>query len=369
MKILAIETSCDETSLALIEVKWPNYQKLKNKTFPKFKILKNLILSQINIHSPFGGVVPNLAKREHQKNLPILFQKIVKDTLDSNSKKLKNFLKSINLIATTIGPGLEPALWSGIEFTKELIKKYKEFKLNIPKVIGANHLLGHLYSFLLDKKITAKKIKNQNQIFPAIALIVSGGHTALIYFQSLFKYQKLGETRDDACGEAFDKVARMLGLSYPGGPQVEKLAKLGHPKAINFPRPMIYDKSYDFSFSGLKTSVFYYLRDNKIRLQDENFKADVASSFQEAVFDVLLFKTLKAIKEFNPKSIMLSGGVSANKTLRKKFSKLAKKHNVLFFVPPFIYNTDNAVMIGISAYFNFLTRKSKQLKAIGDLNI
>ncbi|MCS6956462.1 MAG: tRNA (adenosine(37)-N6)-threonylcarbamoyltransferase complex transferase subunit TsaD, partial [Patescibacteria group bacterium] len=364
-----IETSCDETSLAKIKAEWPAYFKNpKTLTLPIFKIIKNLILSQIKIHSHFGGVVPNLAKREHQKNLPILFKKLSGENIDSNSQKIKKFLKDIDLITITVGPGLEPALWSGIEFTKKIIKKYKELNIKSPKIIGANHLLGHLYSFMLDSKITSKKIKNQTQIFPSIALIVSGGHTILINFKSLFEYKKLGETRDDACGEAFDKVARMLDLKYPGGPQIEKLAKAGNPKEIIFPRPMIYDKSYDFSFSGLKTSVFYYLRDSK-KVKDEKFKADVAASFQEAAFDVLIYKSTRAIKEFKAKSVMISGGVAANKTLRKKFYKLSKLQKILFFVPPFIYNTDNAVIIGISAYFNFLNKKFKKLKAIGDLNI
>lgn len=364
MQILGIETSCDETSLALILA-----QKQNQRALPKFKIIKNLISSQIKIHAPFGGVVPNLAKREHQKNLPILFKKISGQNLNSNSLKLKKFLKSINLIATTIGPGLEPALWTGINFTKEIIKKYKELKIKPPKIIGANHLLGHLYSFLLDSKITQNKIKSQKEIFPAIGLIVSGGHTILVVMKSLFEYKKLGETRDDACGEAFDKVGRMLNLSYPAGPEVEKIAKLGNPKSIPFPRPMLLDKSYDFSFSGLKTSVFYYLRDHKEKIKDLKFKADVCASFQEAAFEVLIKKTFKAASEFKAKSILLSGGVSANKTLRKKFNDLAKKEKLLFFVPPFVYNTDNAVMIAISGFMLMQKNKNYKLQALADLNI
>ncbi|MGB9608975.1 MAG: tRNA (adenosine(37)-N6)-threonylcarbamoyltransferase complex transferase subunit TsaD, partial [Minisyncoccia bacterium] len=325
--------------------------------------------SQIKIHKPFGGVVPNLAKREHLKNLPILFKKISGADLNSNSIKLKNFLKKINLLAVTVGPGLEPALWTGINFTEEIIKKLKEFKIKTPKIIGSNHLLGHLYSFLLDPKITKNKIQTEKEIFPGVGLIVSGGHTILVLMQSLFEYKKLGETRDDACGEAFDKVARMLNLPYPGGPEIEKLSSFGNPQAINFPRPMLLDKSYDFSFSGLKTSVFYYLRDHKNQLFDEKFKADVSASFEEAAFEVLIQKTFRALKEFKAKSILLSGGVSANKNLRKKFSSLAKKEKVLFFVPPFVYNTDNAVMIGVSAYILNKKNKKYKLYARGDLNI
>lgn len=362
MKIFAIETSCDETSLALIKVK-----SNKKSNLPQFDIIKNLISSQIKIHAPFGGVVPNLAKREHIKNLPILFKKLTSENIESESKKNKNFLKSINLITVTVGPGLEPALWTGINFAKEILKKYKKLKLQPPKLIGANHLLGHLYSFLLDPQITKNKIKSEQEIFPAIALIVSGGHTILILMESLFKYKKLGETRDDACGESFDKVARMLNLPYPGGPQVEKIALLGNKNAINFPRPMINEKNYNFSFSGLKTSVFYFIKEHKII--SPKLKNDIAASFQEAAFDVLTKKTIKAVHEFNAKSIMLSGGVSANKTLRKKFKKIAQQENKLFFVPPFIYNTDNAVMIGVSAYILNSQNKNYKLVAKGDLNI
>lgn len=362
MKIFAIETSCDETSLALIKAK-----QSKKSNLPQFQVIKNLISSQIKIHAPFGGVVPNLAKREHLKNLPLLFQKLNNQVLESNSKKLKNFLKSIDLIAVTIGPGLEPALWTGINFAKQILKKYKDFKINPPQIIGSNHLLGHLYSFLLDTSITKNKIKLETEIFPAIALIVSGGHTTLILMESLFKYKKLGETRDDACGESFDKVARMLNLPYPGGPQIEKIALFGNEKAINFPRPMINEKNYDFSFSGLKTSVFYFLKNQKKITQ--KLKADIAASFQEAAFDVLIKKTKKAVLEFKAKSIMISGGVSANKQLRKKFKELSKQEKKLFFVPPFIYNTDNAVIIGIAAYILNLQNKKYKLIAKGDLNI
>ncbi|MCS6788977.1 MAG: tRNA (adenosine(37)-N6)-threonylcarbamoyltransferase complex transferase subunit TsaD [Patescibacteria group bacterium] len=362
MKILAIETSCDETSLALIKSKQD-----KKSNLPKFKILKNLISSQIKIHQAFGGVVPNLAKREHLKNLPILFKKLSKENLNSKSTKLKNFLKSINILTVTIGPGLEPALWTGINFTKEIINQYKTLKIPKPKIIGSNHLLGHLYSFLLDPKITKNKIKSEKEIFPAIALIVSGGHTILILMESLFKYKKLGETRDDACGESFDKVARMLNLPYPGGPQIEKIAQFGNNKAIQFPRPMINEKNYDFSFSGLKTSVFYFLRNYKTI--DSQTKNDIAASFQQAAFDVLIKKTFRAANEFGAKSIMLSGGVSANKTLRNQFSRLCRNEKKLFFVPPFVYNTDNAVMIAISAFILNQKNKNYRLIARGDLNI
>jgi len=270
MKILAIETSCDETAIALVEAKG----ELKK---PRFKILKNLVASQIKIHRPFGGIVPNLAKREHLKNLPILFQKI----FNIRTSDVLN----IDLIAVTVGPGLEPCLWTGINFAKEI---YKELRIKNKelRIIGANHLDGHLYSKLLNSKSYI--------LYPAISLIVSGGHTILLLMKDLVRYKKLGETRDDAVGESFDKVARLLGLPYPGGPEIEKLAKYGRQTAIDFPRPMINQKNYDFSFSGLKTSVLYYLRDQQLKTKNYKLKANVAASFQSAAFDVLINKTSKA---------------------------------------------------------------------------
>jgi len=346
MRILAIETSCDETALALLEAK----NGLKS---PKFKILKNLIASQIEIHRPWGGVVPNLAKREHIKNLPILYQKI-----------FKNKIPKIDLLAVTIGPGLEPCLWSGISFSKKI---YKELKAKNPKIklIGVNHLEGHLFSFLLNQKNKNSKIKTINSnLFPAVSLLVSGGHTILLLMNSLTQWQKLGETRDDAVGEAFDKVAKMLNLSYPGGPEIEKLAKKGNPEAIKFPRPMIYDKSYDFSYSGLKTAVLYYLKDHK-----QVKKEDVAASFQQAALEVLVQKTKKAVEEFKAKSIVVAGGVAANKELRKKLKTLSKSFNINFFAPPLKFNTDNAVMIGVAGYINILSRKNHFLTAQANMEI
>lgn len=341
MKILAIETSCDETAIALIEASGS----LCN---PKFKILENLVASQIKIHRPFGGVVPGLAKREHVKNLPILLSRLNPELHTLNP----------DIIAVTVGPGLEPCLWTGINFAKE---KYEEIKklgnLEI-KLVGASHLNGHLYSDILNLK---SKIS-----FPAIALIVSGGHTILLLMKDLAHYKKLGETRDDAVGECFDKVARMLSLPYPGGPEIEKIAKKGNPEAINFPRPMLSQKNYDFSFSGLKTSVLYYLRDHK-NAKIEN----VAAGFERAAFDVLIGKTLRAAKEFGAKSILVSGGVAANKTLRAEFKKAIKKskNNFLFFIPDLKFCGDNAAMIAASSYIDYSRKKKYKLEANGNLTI
>ncbi|MBI5733032.1 tRNA (adenosine(37)-N6)-threonylcarbamoyltransferase complex transferase subunit TsaD [Candidatus Jorgensenbacteria bacterium] len=350
MKILAIETSCDETAIALLKATG----RLNSQTNkPRFKILKNLVSSQISIHRPFGGVVPNLAKREHLKNLPIVFERIASDPYQ---------LKP-DLVAVTVGPGLEPALWTGVNFAKEIRHKYFP---NI-KLLGVNHLEGHLYSFLLSKKTKSSKI------FPAISLIVSGGHTILLLMQSLTKTQKLGETRDDAVGEAFDKVARLLNLPYPGGPEIEKLARIGNPNAIAFPRPMIHTKDYDFSFSGLKTSVLYYLRDiqkTEPNIQSsQKFIADVAASFQQAAIDTLITKTIKAAKTFRVKSIMLSGGVAANKTLRKNLKREGERSKMNFFSSIPKFQTDNAVMIGIAAYISHLKKKNRHITAQGNLNL
>ncbi|KKU91635.1 MAG: putative tRNA threonylcarbamoyladenosine biosynthesis protein Gcp [Candidatus Jorgensenbacteria bacterium GW2011_GWA1_48_11] len=338
MKILAIETSCDETALALVEAKGG----LKS---PKFRILKNIVSSQTAIHAHWGGVVPNLAKREHLKNLPILFKKLGKPKID--------------LLAVTVGPGLEPALWTGVNFAKELHKNI----FPKAKFIGANHLEGHLYSFLLSLEYKKQKTGIKN-LFPAIGLVVSGGHTILLLMKSLTRWEKLGETRDDAVGEAFDKAARMLELPYPGGPQIEKLARVGDPEAISFPRPMLNDKNYEFSFSGLKTSVLYYLRDNP-----KAKKADVAASFQKAASDVLITKTARAVKEFRAKSVLLSGGVAANKSIRKELSVMSYKLKVNFFVPPIKFNTDNATMIAVAAYIQFLQKKNRPIKANANLNL
>ena len=344
MRILAIETSCDETALALVDGKGGLRR-------PRFKVLKNIVSSQIKIHRPFGGVVPNLAKREHLKNLPVLLKRILNSSAKGGSASggKSYILNSVDLVAVTVGPGLEPALWTGVNFAKNLAKE------NEKRIIGGNHLEGHLYSFLLSHK---KPIK-----FPAIGLIVSGGHTILLKMDSLIKWKKIGETRDDAVGEAFDKVARILGLPYPGGPEVEKLAKSGKT-TIEFPRPMLTHKNYDFSFSGLKTSVLYFLRDNpKAR------KADIAASFQEAAIDVLIQKTVRAARGFGAETVILGGGVAANKKLRNDLKRETRKLGLEFLVPRGKFNTDNAAMIAVASYINCLKGKKYKITAQANLNM
>ncbi len=363
MRILAIETSCDETAIAMLGASG-------NLKQPRFKILKNLVASQIKIHAPFGGVVPNLAKREHLKNLPILLKK-----LKTQNSKLKT-----DLIAVTVGPGLEPCLWTGVNFAKDLYSKLKTHNSKL-KLVGVSHSEGHLYSFLLARKF-------KPDLFPAIALIVSGGHTILLLVKDLAHYKKLGETRDDAVGECFDKVARLLRLPYPGGPEIERIAKQGNPNAVNFTRPMLNQKNYDLSFSGLKTAVLYYLRDNSPstftfkggrqttechgKVRDKNVKIkDIAASFQAAAFDLLISKTLRAAKEFKAKSILLSGGVASNFSLKKDLKLRIKneKLRVNLFVPNKKFCTDNAVMIAAAAYVNYLQNKNHRLIAAGNMNL
>ncbi len=373
MLILAIETSCDETALSLVEC-------TGGAKKPRFKVLQNLISTQIAVHRPFGGVVPMLAKREHIKNLPKLFAKL----------NVKGQMSKVDLIAVTVGPGLEPALWQGVEFAQVLAKKFHK------PLIGVNHLEGHIYSTLLPRssiKLTANSLKleafghSHAQIkFPAIGLLVSGGHTILVRMDSFTKWKKLGETRDDAAGEAFDKVAKMLGLPYPGGPEIQKLAAKGDPKAITFPRPMMNSNDYDFSFSGLKTAVLYYLRGStdKNGLNTDKHgqgirqrksassprqSADVAASFQQAVIDVLTKKAMRAVEQFGAKTVFLCGGVAANKSLRHQLAVSCQRSAVSFIVPEFIFNTDNAVMIAAAAYLGKLRKKTYPIVVNPNLNL
>ncbi len=345
MKILAIETSCDETAVSILQI-------TGNFSAPKIKILSNIVASQIKIHAPWGGVVPNLAKREHQKNLPLIFKKALKQA------KLLISKPKIDLIAVTNGPGLEPALWVGINFAQGLAKKYNK------PLLGINHLEGHIMSVLLPKP---RKI-----IFPVLALVVSGGHTELVLSKKPLEYKVIGQTLDDAAGEAFDKVARLLGLGYPGGPVIAKeaLKFSGDERKIKLPRPMIGSKDYNFSFSGLKTSVLYKIRD--LKEMTPGLKAEMAAEFQQATVDVLIKKTIRAAKEYGAKTIILGGGVAANKELRRQMDEAIKilKHKPVFLMPEMEFTPtpknkslvwgftgDNAAMIALAAYFRAIKTK------------
>ncbi|MFB6212537.1 MAG: tRNA (adenosine(37)-N6)-threonylcarbamoyltransferase complex transferase subunit TsaD [Candidatus Magasanikbacteria bacterium] len=359
MNILAIETSCDETSLSVICAEG----KIKDL---QFKIENNLVASQVEVHEEWGGVVPHLATREHEKNLPILFKKLFEDPQI-------NF-DDIDRVAVTVGPGLDPCLWAGINFAKKVKKKH----FSQSELVGVNHLEGHLYSFLLSQKTNNKfQTPNSKELFPAVHLLVSGGHTILFLMESMTEVTKLGETQDDAAGEAFDKVARLLGLGYPGGPEIERTAKEGAPDSINFPRPMIHSGDFNFSFSGLKTAVLYYLKENFKELKKENVKfnmkkterQNLAASFQEAVIDTLVSKNLQAQKEFSANSIMLSGGVAANSCLQEKLRSEADKEEISFYTPPIKYDTDNAAMIAVASYINYLEGREYNLESQPNLNI
>ncbi|MGM0438986.1 MAG: tRNA (adenosine(37)-N6)-threonylcarbamoyltransferase complex transferase subunit TsaD [Patescibacteria group bacterium] len=343
MKILAIETSCDDTCVAILEE--------KNK---ENRFLSSVVSSQIEIHREWGGVYPTLAKREHQKNLVPVLEKSLKEAnllKKGNSYKniskilereedlannLKDFLKKYNkpdidYLAVTIGPGLDPSLWAGINFAKAL-----SFAWDVP-VIPINHIKAHFFAPLVLK----------NGKLPAVSLLASGGHTQLIVSQDLSSHKVIGKTRDDAAGECFDKTARILGLDYPGGPEIAKLAEKDTNLEISLPRPMLKSDNYDFSFSGLKTAVLYRWRDEKDKSED--FKIAMAKEIQEAITDVLVEKTFKAVEEFKVKTVVVGGGVSANLTLRKKIKEKGK--NLKVILPDLDFSTDNAKMIAVTALY------------------
>jgi len=315
MITLAIETSCDDTGVAIVK-----------SSNDKHEVLINLLSSQTAIHKKFGGVVPMLAAREHEKNLPLLVTKAL--------AKAQRLGIGIDAICYTAYPGLPPSLFIGTTFAKTL-----GWALNIP-AYPVNHLYGHLVSPLLNNEL-----RIMNYGFPAVGLVVSGGHTQLYLLNSFKDIQLLGETRDDAVGEAFDKVARLLGFEYPGGPHIETLAKKGKKDIVRFPSPMIKNEGYNFSYSGLKTSVLYFLQKQKMPLNAQ-LKADVAFAFQNAAFAPIVKKTACALKEYNARTLLLGGGVAANETLKTLLRNSAS--GVEFLFPEKQFATDNAAMIGLA---------------------
>ncbi len=431
MRILAIETSCDDTGIAILEF---------GKT-GRLKLLADLVSSQIKIHAPWGGVVPMLAKREHQHNLlPLLKKSLEKSKLLKISKsqfptlrvvtrrvtisnkipnsklqilnsilerepellkKLLPFLKKypkpdIDYIAVTHGPGLEPALWVGVNFARALSYCWK-----IP-LLPVNHIEGHIAANWLEPigGMTNNQLppfdfargKISKKILPAICLVVSGGHTQFILIKNIGRYQIIGETRDDAAGEAFDKVAKMLNLGYPGGPAISRLANLhksNHKFSpmtirdidakfvkisdIKLPRPMLNSGDFDFSFSGLKTAVLYLLQ-KMPPTQIKKSTPAIAAEFQQAVIDVLTAKTISAAKKYNAKTIILAGGVAANEALRQELTDQAAKLNLNFLVPKNSLCMDNAAMIALAAYYQLRQKRAKKanwrtLKAQANLRI
>ena len=353
MKILGIETSCDETAMSVIEIS-PRQARGEEIT-----VLSNVISSQVKLHAKYGGVVPSLAAREHVKNIKHVFKLALNEAFKTGNWELGTGNWPIDLIAVTRGPGLGPALLVGLTFAKTISWLYKK------PLIGVNHLEGHIYSnWLPPIRVSSKFQVPSSKLFPVLNLIVSGGHTELVLMKNHSQHKIIGETLDDAVGEAFDKVARLLGLGYPGGPVISKIAEKGNPDKYPLPRPMINSKNYNFSYSGLKTAVLYLIRDLKIKTLSLELKADIAASFQKAAVDVLIQKTMRAAKEFNVKSILLSGGVSANKLLRSELQKNSTETGIKYFQPPMEYTGDNATMIAMAGYFNYLRNKKIPLSGI-----
>ena len=409
MIILGIETSCDETALALIETRknTGNLDANEPMDILECRVINSLVHSQASLHSAYGGVYPALAKREHGKNLIPLLKKLlseignqdetenhggtllkstenidalIQDLTSQNPDLIKSVLENIEFLKTiphidqivvTAGPGLEPALWVGIIFARILGVLWK-----IP-VIPINHMEGHIIGSLLeDDKPYGTWQKLHELPLPSIAMLISGGHTELVSINKKengdknidqgFSYKIIGETRDDAVGEAFDKVARLLELPYPGGPHVSKLAEEARekdiPAPLKLPRPMIGTNDCNFSFSGLKTAVLYAVREEtkKRTILDYNFRAGLAREFEDSITEVLETKLKKALDN-GAQSLIVGGGVSANKTLRSMFHRVAKEYNIPLFLPSSHISGDNALMIAVAATIN-LAEKT------GDLN-
>ena len=344
MKILSIETSCDDTCITLLEVKGKS-----------FRVLANEANSQAKKHSAYGGVYPNLAKNEHIKNLPILLKKVLGSATLPNPPPGGGQGWGIDLIAVTSGPGLEPCLWAGITFAEDLAKKWR-----VP-LVPVNHMEGHVLSVFANRK----EFSIKNFQFPILSLLVSGGHTQLVLTKKGFRHEIIGETLDDAVGEAFDKVARMLGLPYPGGPQISKLAEKVKNSRFKLPRPMLKSKNFNFSYSGLKTSVFYLIK--KLGRLDKKTKNEIALEFEKATIEPLIYKTARAFEKYKAKTLIVAGGVAANRHLREEMRRVSK--NVLFPAPELA--TDNAIMIGMAGYLQYLRnpKKKYKIKAFGRLRL
>lgn len=339
MRVLAIETSCDETAVAILEC-------TGDVKGASFTILSNALNSQASLHAEYGGVFPTLAKREHMKNLPLLYERVIAEAG-----------ADVDLIAVTQGPGLEPALWQGILFAKELAEK-----TGVP-IIGMDHMEGHIVSGLVTKT-GATNYELGTTALPILGLLISGGHTELVVMRSWFEYELVGKTKDDAIGEAFDKVARLLGLPYPGGPQVDLYAARARARGasadthgIVFPRPLIHENSCNFSFSGLKTAVLYKLRD--IGELTDTTKEHIADAFQTAARDVVMHKTARALEETGAHMLVVGGGVSANEEIRVGLRTLITDRyaDVSLSLPDTTLTGDNALMIGMAAYLRYSAGK------------
>lgn len=403
MVILGIESSCDETAVSIIEIDG-------KKNAPRIRILANVVSSQVKLHAKFGGVVPNLAKREHQRNFVAVLLAALQEAKLGNSKseyrnhtRILNFKfkilnsilerepellsrmkkivamppQNIDAIAVTVGPGLAPALWVGVNFARVLSFLWAK------PIIPVNHLEGHIYTNLLQhirEETRSKKQRTDRRgfvlyplspiLFPALCLIVSGGHTELVLMRRYGEYRILGETLDDAAGEAFDKVSKMMNLGFPGGPIISRLAESGNEKRFLFPRPMLNSPNFNFSFSGLKTAVLYKLRD--LKKINTKTKRDIAASFQAAVIDVLVAKTIRAARQYRAKTVMIGGGVAANKKLRHDLGLALSLQvpSAQYFVPNILLTGDNALMIALAGYFNRKKKKAwRSLQALPNLRL
>lgn len=331
--ILAIESSCDETAASIIE--------------DGRNVKSNIIYSQIELHKLYGGVVPEIASRKHVEKINQVVQTAICEAGVS--------WDDIDAVAVTYGPGLVGALLVGVSFAKSLA-----YAKNKP-LVGVNHIEGH---------IAANYIENADLKPPFMCMVASGGHSHLVYVKDYTEFEIVGRTRDDAAGEAFDKVARAIGLGYPGGPKIDKLAREGNPEAIAFPRAYMEDAPYDFSFSGLKSAVLNYLNGCEMKHIEVN-KADVAASFQQAVVDVLIDNSVRAAKEYGCEYLALAGGVASNSMLRVCMENVCKKENIRFVYPSPVFCTDNAAMIGAAGYHDFIDGKRSgwDLNAVPNLKI
>lgn len=331
--ILAIESSCDETAASVV----------KNGR----EVLSNVISSQIELHKLYGGVVPEIASRKHIEKI----NQVIEEALEEANVTLDD----LDAIGVTYGPGLVGALLVGVAEAKAIA-----YAKNLP-LVGVHHIEGH---------ISANYIENLELEPPFICLVVSGGHTHLVCVKDYGKYEIIGRTRDDAAGEAFDKVARAIGLGYPGGPKIDKLSKEGNAEAIVFPKAHITDAPYDFSFSGVKSAVLNYINGCKMKGEEYN-NADIAASFQKAVTDVLVENVMRAVKEYGLNKFAIAGGVASNSTLRAAMQKACEKEAIEFYHPSPIYCTDNAAMIGVAAYYEYIngTRHGWDLNAVPNLKL
>ena len=331
--ILAIETSCDETAASVVK---------NGRT-----VLSNVISSQIDLHTLYGGVVPELASRKHMEKINQVITQALTDA--------KMSLDDMDAVAVTYGPGLVGALLVGVAEAKAIAYAKKKV------LIGVHHIEGH---------ISANYIEHPDLEPPFLCMVVSGGHTHLVVVEDYGVFRILGRTRDDAAGEAFDKVARAIGLGYPGGPKIDRVAKEGKPDALEFPRAKIEDNPYDFSFSGVKSAVLNYLNGARMK-EEEIITADVAASFQKAVVDVLVSHTMQAAEDLSIRKVAIAGGVASNSALREAMENACAKRGYAFYRPSPIYCTDNAAMIGVAAYYEYQkgVRHGWDLNAVPNLKL